>query len=687
VINAAKCNAQVATDCRIIATAKVAASPIAVAVDSTTDTIYVTTGSNSISVINGARCNARVTSGCAKPVATIKVGGVAAAFNASTRTLYVADPGAGVHVVNGATCNAETITGCARGAELVPDKNGPQDVEIDGNTDTIYAIDNGSGDGDTVSVIDGATCNGSESIGCDAVPRTVNVGSGASYGAVDLATDTVYVTNYNDGTVSVINGALCNAAVTSGCTGTPPAVLTGAAAAGIAVDGSLHTVFVENSNDDTLSAIDTDACHGGATSGCPKLAPSAPSGPNQGPGYNAFPGYVTLASPFNSAYLVGIGGPSIVAVVSINQCNATERSGCRVDSPSVPRPEFEAAVDPTTHTVYASNRIAPEIDVIDGATCDATNDSGCAPVAEVPMGAPMAALGAIDDATHTLYASDGTGSGTAVSVINIARCNADDTAGCAHPAARIAVGDDPGAPALNGATHTLYVPFGANADQVAVINTARCNAAMTSGCGQVPSVVNVGEGTYALGVSVKTDTIYAPNAGVPIATADTVSVIDGATCNGNDHAGCGQLAATLTVETGPYGVAVDDATNTVYIANNRDGDAPGTVSVINTATCNGADTTGCHGPFPTAGIGRSPRFAAIDLSTDIVFISDKSSAEVSALNGATCDAAVTSGCSLPVPQTAVGSLPIGLAVNPISNTVYAMTLLVAGRMSILAGQT
>lgn len=71
-------------------------------------------------------------------------------------------------------------------------------------------------------------------------------------------------------------------------------------------------------------------------------------------------------------------------------------------------------------------------------------------------------------------------------------------------------------------------------------------------------------------------------------------------------------------------MAVDDATNTVYVANNRDGDTPGTVSVIDGATCNGSDTRGCAGTIPTVVIGRSPRLAVVDPRTNVVYTTDKS---------------------------------------------------------------
>ncbi len=684
VISTSRCNAEVASDCRVVAEASVGASPLATAIDESTDTIYVPTSSGTTSVLNGARCNATVTSSCAKPVATIGVGGVAAAFNSVTQTLYVADPGAGIHVIDGATCNAVKTSGCGQPSKSVADGAGPQALDIDLATDTVYAVNNGSGNGDTVSVIDGMTCNGSDASGCGQTPHTITVGSGAFWDAVDQATDTVYVTNNNDGTVSIIDGAQCNSTITSGCGDAPPAVPTGAGAANVAIDSSLHTLFAVNSDNDTLSAIDTSTCNGASTAGCPKLAPSAQAGPNQGPGYNGFPQAIALFPQSATAYLVNVGGSDILAAVSISSCSAADTSGCRVPAASVTSPEFEASIDTSTDTIYASNDALPEIDVLNGATCNGTHLFGCAPVAEIPMASPSAALGAIDDATNTLYASDP--SGSTVSVIDTAACNATHTAGCPRKPATITVGEAPGPPVLDTATQTLYLPFGASANQVDVVNVASCNAEVASGCGKTQGVVNVGEGTDTLGLSAKTDTIYAPGVGVPFATGNTVSVINGATCNGTNHSGCSHVAATVTVGLGPYGVAVDDATNTVYVTNDGSGDVPGTVSVINGAACNGADIAGCAGPIPTASVGRAPHLAVVDPSTNIVYITDHGGGAVSELNGATCNAIVMSGCSTAAGLQVTVSEPVGLAVNPATNTVYAMTSLVPGAMSIFGGE-
>jgi DNA-binding beta-propeller fold protein YncE len=223
VINAATCNAMVTSGCRVIARAAAGAFPLAAALDQRTGTIYVADGAGTVTVVNGARCDAHVTSGCAKPLATIRTGGVpvAIAFNSETRTLYAASLAGRVFVIDAARCNAVTTSGCGEPVKTIKDPLGPAAIGVDLATDTVYAANDGpTGNGDTVSVINGGTCNGSTGAGCGQQPPTVRVGVNPYWDTVDQATNTVYVANHNDGTVSVINGATCNAAATSGCTPT-----------------------------------------------------------------------------------------------------------------------------------------------------------------------------------------------------------------------------------------------------------------------------------------------------------------------------------------------------------------------------------------------------------------------------------------------------------------------------------
>ena len=686
VINAATCNAKVRSRCRVMARTTVGSGPTAAVVDDKTGTVYVTNSNDgTVSVVNGARCNARVTSGCGVPRATIKLGGflVAAAVNPATRTLYVADLKGGVFVVNAAICNAVTTRGCVQPVRKIKDSQGPDGLDIDVATDTVYAVNNGDSDnGDTVSVIDGAICNGTHDSGCGHAPATTKVGSGAIWAAVDQAHHTVYVANDNDGTVSVINGAVCNARVTSGCGQAWPTVTTGANPDFVALDPSSGTVFAVNHVDDTLSAINTGTCNGTTTSGCAGRARNVQATRHQNPGFNSFPNEFALVPATGSAYVVNVGGANVVSVASVSRCNATDVSGCRTEAPTVPEHVSTISTDPVTGTIYASNSSRPEVDVLNGATCHAGNLTGCAPAAEIPVGHPMASVSAVDETTHTLYAAD-PAAGT-VAAINTGTCNARDTAGCAQHPPVIKIGAAPNTPVVNTATRTLYVSYGSNADRVAVVNAATCNATRTSGCGQTPAVVKVGAGTAVLAVSTATDTIYAPNSGTSF-SGHTMSVINGATCNGSKHSGCARLAATVAVGSGPFGVAVNDRTHTVYVANNAFGDSPGSVSVINGATCNGTVTAGCGRQFPTMATGVAPLLAAVDAATGRIYVTNFGSAEVTVLDGSRCNASVTRGCGAPVREQAVGSQPIGLAVSPRTNTVYVADTFQTGSMSILAG--
>ena len=681
VVNTSTCNASQTTDCRVIARARTGGDPLAAAVDERTDTIYTANAVGTVSVVDGATCNATDTRGCSTPVATITTGGmdVDDAFNPVTRTLYVANLGGSVFVIDGATCNATTTVGCGRPVKEVQDARDPQALDIDLATDTIYTTD-GGGAGDTVTVIDGATCNGSDGSGCGQTPPTVTVGSGAFWDAVDQRTDTIYVANNNSDTVSVINGARCNAQVTAGCNSVPPAAPVGANPQFVAVDDSLHTVFALNQGDDTLAAIDTRTCNGKTTNGCTQTAPNAQVGSDHDPGYTGLPNTMTLLPNTDTAYVVNVGGENRVSVITLAPCNAVNAAGCRHPAPSAPAGDFLASVDATTNTIYASNIILPEIDVINGATCNVKRQTGCSPVAEIPMKAPQANLGFIDDATDTLYAGDESGS---LAVIDLAACNAQHTAGCARAEkVRIPVGAFPGPPAFNPATKTIYLPYGDDSNRIAVVNVAACNAEVTVGCAQTPGVIKVAGAIVTVAVSAKTDTIYAP-----IFSGDTVDVINGARCNGTNQSGCGHLAASAVVGSNPFGVAVDDATNSVYVSDfDNDGFGPGTLSVIDSATCNGTDATGCAGKMPTVDVGRGPQLVTVDTRTDTVYVADFRSDGVSVLDGATCNAKVIRGCGRPAPEQPVGVLPQGLAVNQATNTVYSLNFGPPRSMSIFSGR-
>ena len=103
-----------------------------------------------------------------------------------------------------------------------PVGNGPSTLAINRDTHTIYVANGnndagGSAGGNTVSVIDARHCHAQDVSRCKGPWPTITVGNLPSGIAIDKRTDTVYVTNFDDDTVSVFNGATCNAIVSSGC--------------------------------------------------------------------------------------------------------------------------------------------------------------------------------------------------------------------------------------------------------------------------------------------------------------------------------------------------------------------------------------------------------------------------------------------------------------------------------------
>ena len=268
----------------------------------------------------------------------------------------------------------------------------------------------------------------------------------------------------------------------------------------------------------------------------------------------------------------------MLVVTDVGGCTALEHSACRVLAPSVPEAGVVATLDPATGTLYVSDADLPQVDVIDAARCDPARLSACPRSTKIPTSGPDR-VGSVDDATHTLYVSEA--GSKSVAVIDTATCNANDVSGCAAHHASIPVGEYPNVPLLDEGTGSLYVPYGAQADKVAVAGTGACNAEVTSGCGAPRGNIAVPPGTYSLALDAATDTVYGAVLG-PSRSGNQVVVINGAACVG-EMASCGNLAATITLgpatyvpggPPGPDGLAVDDATHTLTSLTTTTGTCP-----------------------------------------------------------------------------------------------------------------
>jgi DNA-binding beta-propeller fold protein YncE len=629
-------------------TVAVGGDPVGDVVDPTTHTVYVTNNAdNSVSVISATSCSAARLSGCDQIAPTVAVGGgpLGLAVDEPTRTLYV---------TNTADNTVSMIN-----------------LAIDNATNTIYVP---NGNDATVSVIDGATCNATDTSGC-AHTSTVTTGPGAGAVALNQRTHTAYVANYNNGTVSLIDTATCNATQTSGCGQTPPTVTVGVSPDALVVDQASNTIYVavgpagggfSSASLGSVAMINGASCNATVTSGCGQPPRTTPIGSS--------PIWIAENAATHTVYAVNEEDMS-VSVIDAASCNATETAGCRQTPPAlaiggktsvvVGFPDFGAgavAIDPTTDTLYATSQDENNVSVLNGATCDATNISGCtrfAPTTTVGNGPQGIAA---NPATNTVYV--GNQNLDTVSVIDAAACNATNGGGCDRTWPTVSVGSFPQAIAVDKRTDTIYVA-NLNENTVSVINGATCNAATSAGCGLPPATVTVGSSPAALAVDQRTDTIYVANG-----NDNTVSVINGATCNGTDASGCSHTPPTIDVGNGPADVAVDPVTDTVYVTNGNDG----TLSVINGATCNGTDTTGCGKTPATDTVGPSPNQLAVDSATDTIYVANLGDQTLALINGATCNGRVSTDCAQTPPTVPVEGLPFGVAVDQRADTVYVTSI-------------
>jgi DNA-binding beta-propeller fold protein YncE len=696
VINGATCNSRDVSRCRgPWPTIKVGNLPSDIAVDQATDTVYVTLpAENMVAVFNGATCNSRVTWGCHQSPAQVPVGvgpfGIVA--DDTNHTVYISNSeganGSGsttVSMLNSATCTAGHLDSCPNTPPPTVDVGAnPIDVDVNQATQTVYVTTfslahralNGW------AVFNANTCNATVQSGCATIGRLIGDQSGPEAGVADLANDTLYSANF-DNTLSAFDLRHCDAADLAGCAAQKPGtvIVDPPHAPGIAfwlvVDAPLHTVYLVNQKDDTLSAVNTNICNGAHLPACATLSP-----PTIHTGED--PESVAVNTATQTLYTAN-QVTNNVSVINAAQCNATNTRGCRHPPPAVTLPGPGAlTTDPAVGTLYVPIFNTHMVAMINTRACNAYHLDGCTPAPPtVTVGAGPDGV-AVNQPTHTLYiANGGSGKAGTVTVLDERTCNATTTTGCTNAQTLQVSGGNPAAIAVNSATDTIYVatipPSGPTGPGqpgiVSVFNGATCNATTATGCGQAPHTVTVGFDPLALAVNPATDTIYVANFAhkhVPFA-GNTVSVIDGATCNATVTTGCGNTPPTITVGptfTTPIGVAVDPATDTIYTANLENGEGSGTMSVINGATCNATTTTGCSKRPPTVTTGFGPNGIAFDPANRTVAAPNIEDTSVSVINAATCNATNHTGCHRTQPRFPAGRGPAALAIDPAVGTIY-----------------
>ncbi len=738
--------------------------PSELAIDPDTHTIYVANGNNNngppvggdtVSVIDTRRCRAQDLLHCRGPWPTITVGNLPSsiAVDEATDTVYVTNAGDNtLSVFNGATCDAMNTSGCGRTPVAVPVGMGPLGIYADDANDTLYVANLDFGNGSTVSMIDLATCNAFSLATCPTTePPTVNVATSPLAVTVDDALHTVYVSSYSE--ITVFDASMCNAVVQLGCgtVGTIPSDSFGNAPNDLELDTANNTAYGADF-DNTISVWNLSDCDASNLAGCSTLpyATLSPFAPSPSP--SAL--YVAVDVPAHSVYVTYEWDDS-VAAVDTDICNGTHLASCATLQPPLARTGAEpqgVVLDPQSQTMYVANELDNDVSVIDASRCDARVTGGCrqdptaAPVGWGDFTAtglapdpavdtlyavtqdnavamldtrtcnshgssrcaatpPQVTVGTLPDAvavdplTHTVYvASFGNVAGpgpSSVSMIDADTCNATNQAGCRTVQTLQVPGGNASGIAVDAATGTLYVGTLTDdgPDLVSVFNAATCDAVDSTGCGQVPETIAIGDSGGAFGNSVlnlavdeATNTLYATNIDFLSDTfvSDGLYVIDGATCDAAVVTGCAQtpllmgLGLSSTSGTGPgtvpWGLAVDGITDTVYVALDAAGDYGGSVAVVNGATCNGSETAGCGQVAPLVPVGFNDFAVAVDAFTHHVYVSSLYDASVSVIDGATCDGVVTFGCTYAPRKLPAAHFPASIVVDPAVGTVYVAAL-------------
>ena len=678
VIDAHGCNARDVSQCKgPWPTITVGNEPAGVAVDERTDTVYVSNfDDGTVSVINSAACNALATSGCSQTPATVPVGASPIGLFAddANHTVYVSNfDDNTVSMIDSATCNGTDRTGCPTApAVTVSVGGGPGDVDVNQRTHTAY-VANPTG----LSVFDTTTCNASTQDGCGTVGEaltpacTASPGCGPFSAKVDAANNTIYESGGTT-TVFVFDGRACNASDLTGCAADTPGQVTPFPEPGfevslwVAVDAPLHTVYVTYQRDDALMVIDANVCNGSHLAACATVGPREI---HTGADVES-----VALDPRTQTLYTANQISNDVSVIDPVRCNAQTTIGCRARAPEVPIGSRPLAADPGAATTYVTNG-TNAVSMIDTIACNAAHTAGCSRIpATVTVGGNALAV-ATNSATHTVYVADGgTGTSGTITVLDDRRCNAHTQAGCGHTSTLRVPDGTPVALAVNSRTDTIYVATitsDGGPNLISIYDGTTCNATTVTRCNQTPARTPTGpdgdgQSTEAVTVNPATNTIYATSntTGGTQFLGHTVYMIDGTTCDAANTTGCGTVTATISVGTdpvfndaNPFGIAVDVATDTIYTANISNGEGPGTVSVINGATCNSHTTSGCGQTPAVAPAGFGTADVAIDQTTNRVYTANIEDTSVTTIDARTCNGTYVGGCKRSLTLPIVGDYP------------------------------
>ena len=594
----------------VTSTIGVGLNPYAVAVNPTTNEIYVAGFSgNTVTEIDG-RTNTAITIGAGS-------GPKAIAVNPLTNLVYVANSkSATVDIIDGSTkSNINSITVGTT----------PTAVAVNSVTNKIYVANYGS---KNVTVIDGAT------------NATVNVtvGNNPTAIAVNPATNQIYVANFLNNTVSVIDGA----------SNTVKTITVGVQPTAVAVNVALNRIYVTNQGSNSVTVI------------------TGPTRATTTVQVGIAPVAVVVNPVTNRAYVTNSGAGTVTQIDD----DGTNTSTIDISAGSHP---LAVAVNSATNQVYVANSgTSPNytdagITVIDGATDQITqlsigtklgavavnpitnriyvaesNDNNIAVVDGAPnskksvhVGIQPAAV-AINPVTNQIYVANYKG-GTVT--------NIDAVANTVHV---IPVGVFPASIAVNPVTNTIYVA-----------NSFSNTVSVIDGVTRKTTTVLVGSRPVAVAVNSVTNQIFVANQGTAAKffADNSVTLIDGATNNAYPLPIFGLDPASPTPMQ-LVAIAVDPSINQIYVVNEGTPDAgfsDGGVWMLS-----GADLFGVPTQFFFNNLETQPFAVAVSPVDSSVYVASYGSNDVNIFD--------PTGINLGT--VFVGTNPYALAVNPVTNQIY-----------------
>src|SRR6266480_211959 len=536
--------------------------------------------------------------------------------------------------VNGAPSSVDiSFTANTRGGTVVatvPVGNYPVGAAYNSKNGYVYVANFVS---NSVSLISGTTVVATVPIGYGANPYGVAYDGGNSY---------VYVSNYGQNTVSVIDGTTV--------IGTVP---VGNLPRGVAYNSGNGYVYVANSFSNNVSVID----------GTTVIATIPVEYALSGVAYNSGNGYVYVANIGRSAVSV-ISGTTLIATIPVggnprgvaydsgngyvyvancdlNAVNIIDGSALVATVPVGTCPEA-LAYDSLNGYVYVTNYadfIRGNVSVISGTTVVAwipvgeypdavayAAGNGCAYVARYYAGT-VSVICTAAQLSLVSFTEVGLTSGTSWSVAigGFSDRTTSPTITFSEPDGEVSF------VVSRTATSATYYDPSPSSGSVAVnrapLNVTISFTATTAG-GIVVATIPVGGDPSGVAYDNRSRHIYVANGG-----ANNVSVIDGTT-----------VVATIPVGGDPSGVAYDSGNGYVYVA---DQDA-NNVSVIDGTTV-----------LATVPVGSGPHGVAYDRANGYVYVANSYSSTVTVINGTTVVATIP-----------VGNSPAGVGYDAGNEYVY-----------------